>query len=229
MPHASRYILLTILSLACAVGPLSAQNNQATDWQPVDQTVSDLDLRAVSTRHVEQGIGAFGQTGSLYQRSATDTAGSGLGQPLSQRYQLRRPGYTAYLDKPGYLVIDQQGEMNLNVAPSADGHYLDLVPPNTVYELVYRPNAPVPYYDPLYDLDYGNPLTSTRIDGLFHDEVTGEGNELLLPPLPIAQRLPPHLIRERELRAAEARQAAEQAEDEPAEVQDDAGADTPER
>lgn len=228
MPHASRYILTMTLGLMCTAGSVSAQSDQTTDWQPVDQTVSDLDLRATSSRYVEQGIGVYGQTGSLYQRPGNGVGLSGQGQPLSQMYQLRKPGYTVYLDQPEHLVIDRQGALGRNVSPSADGHFISLIPPNAVFDLVHHAQTPVPLYDVWYDSSLSNFHMNTRIDGVIDGEVTGESAELLLPPLPIAQHLPPHLVRERELRAAEARQAAESAEDESTETQDGAGTDTSE-
>jgi hypothetical protein len=228
MPSTSRNILPTLLYLACAAGPLSAQDNQPADWQPVDQTVSDLDLRAASLRYVEQGIGVYGQSGSLYHRSSTDSGWMGLGQPLSQTYQLRQPGYTAYIDRPDYLVVDRQGEVRLNVAPSQDGRFQDLIPPNTVFDLVPRTQIPVTQYNSGYSEGWIDPYLSTRINGL----VTGEPTVQPLLATPIAHRLPPHLIKAREERAAEATEAqkeAPQATDEPVEEAVEPEADSPER
>ena len=129
MPSTSRHILYSLLVLAYAGETLSAQDYQSTNWQPVDQAVSDLDARAASQRYVEQGIGRYGQSGSMYRR--TDTGHLGLGQPLSQTYQLRQPGYTAYLDQPDYLVLDKEGQISLNYAPAQDGMFRSMVPPNT--------------------------------------------------------------------------------------------------
>lgn len=226
MPQARCYILPTILSLTCS-GMLCAQDYPPTDWQPVDQTVADLDLRASSSRYVEQGIGVFGQSGTLYRRPDSNAGWVGQGQPLSQQYQLRQPGYTAYIDQPDYLVIDQQGQMNLNVAPSADQTFQNLTPPNTVFDLVYHPQTATPAFDTWFDLGLGNTLMSTRVDGGVAGEVTGESAIQLLPPMPVAHSLPPHLVRERERRAAQALQATDQAEVESEEVREDADTVTP--
>ncbi len=205
MPRVCRTILQAALALGCGADMALSQEAQPVFWEPVDQTVADLDLRAVSSRHVEQGIGVFGQSGSLYHRSDTDQWQT-LGQPLSHTYQLRRPGYTAYIDRPDYLVVDLQGEINLNVAPSDDGNFLNLVPPNTVFDLVYRPATPTPVNDAWLD----GPATSTRIDGQFHGRVTGEPtpSPLLFQPV-TAHRLPDHLLKAREARRAEAEAEAE--------------------
>jgi hypothetical protein len=209
-------MIATLTCLAFAAGPVSAQDSQPVDWQPVDQTVADLDLRATSNRVIEQGISTFGQTGTLYRRSLTDPMWTGQGQLMSQQYMLRRPGFTAYLDQPDYIVRGRDGEIGLNVAPSQDGRAIDKIPPNTVFDLVYRPSVapvPVPLYDPLLDTMYINTSTSTWIDG----DVAGEPGPALLPPPPVAHSLPPHLIERRiqHLAEAQARQAA--GEDDPTE------------
>jgi hypothetical protein len=126
-----RAILLAIaLGLWCAVTPT---NGQA--FTPVDQTVGDLDLRARSLRHVEQGIGEFGQSGSLYRRQGFNPWSVGSGQPLTQQYQFRQPGVTAWIDRPDYLVLDEFGQLRMNTSPAQDRRFLGLIPPNTVFDL----------------------------------------------------------------------------------------------
>lgn len=203
---------MTILAVASAAGHLSAQDGRDILWQPVDQAVSDLDLRAASTRRVEQGIGVYGQSGSLYRRDDLSPGyDDGLGQPFSQQYQLRRPGFTAWLDRPDYLVRDPLGELKLNVSPGQDGRYIDLIPPNTVFDLVPHTQASaVPYVDP-----YSDGWDENRLDTRYDGVVTGDPAVQTLPP-PRAHRLPEHLIAQREARAAaeatpkdDARDAAE--------------------
>lgn len=209
MPSASRYAPMMLLAALCVPGYLSAQTNRDAQWQPVDQTVSDLDLRAASTRRVEQGIGVYGQSGSLYYRGDRPAGYDGFGQPLTQQYQLRQPGVTAWLDRPDYLVIDQQGEMKLNITPGPGGGAIGMVPPNTVFDLVPRAQTPiVPYAEP-----YGDGWDLNSVNTRYHGAVTGDpAAQQSLPP-PRAHRLPEHLIAERKARAAAHEQTPVETED----------------
>src|SRR5690606_14377569 len=141
-----------------------AQDNQGDTWQPVDQTVSDLDPRAVSTRRVEQGISVYGQSGSLYQRSDMSSGYNGLGQPLTQQYQVRQPGFTAWIDQPDYLVSDTLGETRLNISPVHTGGAIGLIPPNTVFDLVPHTQVTIPFA--AYDDGWNLSRVSTRYQGL---------------------------------------------------------------
>lgn len=228
MPSATRISCLMVLGLVGITRLTAAQDAQPILWRPVDQTVSDLDLRAASSRYVEQGIGVFGQSGSLYRRTDTGPGWLNPGESLSQQYQLRQPGYTAWIDRPDYLVIDQTGEMRRNAAPSADGHYLNLIPPNTVFDLVPLSQAPVVSYPTYYETVGYNTRLEMRIDGMVHGEVTGSpiAPSLMLPPK--AHRLPAHLIKQRQERANGALETAADQDDatptsppEPDETRDD--------
>jgi hypothetical protein len=210
------YAPVMLLALSCPAGQLSAQENQAAQWQPVDQTVSDLDLRAASMRRVEQGIGVYGQSGSLYQRGDLPPGFApgyapgydGLGLPLNQQYQLRQPGFTAWLDRPDYLVVDQNGEMKLNVSPIQGGGAVGLIPPNTVFDLVPHGQTPfIPYTLP-YDDGWDPNRVSTRYQGV----VTGDPLAQEPLPPPRAHRLPDHLIAERKARAAARAQTPDETE-----------------
>ncbi len=193
-------LVLTLAAQLAVSGSAFGQDSQPVAWEPVDQTVADLDLRATSLRHVEQGISVYGQSGTLYRRTDTDSNWLTAGAPLSQQYMMRRPGFTAYIDQPDYLVIDQTGELSLNHAPSADGHYLSLIPPNTVFDLSYPTDQTARYnYDlwPRPNQVIGD--ASTRYDG----RVTGDPSIVEpLPEPPIAHRLPQHLIDARAERRA---------------------------
>lgn len=201
MQRTTRYSPLLPALLAVVVSPaLAQQDNQTPIWEPVDQSVSDLDLRATSSRYVEQGIGEFGQSGGLYQRTGDDYLRFGPGADLNQQYQLRQPGYTAWIDKPDYLVNDPLGEMRLNVAPDRDRRFVDLIPPNTVFDLVPSSQAGfIPAYD-TYNTDLGQNQINTRIDGYVGGSITGELTVKPLPPAPRAHRLPQHLIDQRQSR-----------------------------
>lgn len=166
--------LLIMLGASVAylfAGSASGQSSSSSaELFPVDQTVSDLDPRAASLRHVEQGIGVFGQTGSLYQRGGLNL-GSTLDQSLPQRYLLRQPGVRAWIDQPDYLVRDALGQVRLNVAPGQDRQFIGLFPPNTVFDLVPHP-APgfVPYIQPGFE-GWRDTRINTRIDGLIRTPI----------------------------------------------------------
>jgi hypothetical protein len=196
MPRASRPILLAV-SVTTVVAHLSyVFADESTQWDPVDQSVSDLDLRATSTRLVEQGIGVYGQAGSLYRRSGAGSEWSDTGQPLTQQYQLRMPGVTAWLDRPDYLVVDPLGEMKLNVAPSQDGQFIDLIPPNTVFDLAPPTRGGFVPYPDVYDDGLGSTRINSRIDGWLGTPVSSQPGQVWRP-MPRAHRLPPHLMAER--------------------------------
>lgn len=212
MTRFRHYAQVMVLALFGPAGHLSAQNNQVAQWQPVDQTVSDLDLRAASMRRVEQGIGVYGQSGYLYHRGDLPPGYApgydGLGLPLTQQYQLRQPGFTAWLDRPDYLVVDQNGEMKLNVSPIQGFGAVGLIPPNAVFDLVPRGQAPfVPYTEPFND-GWDLNRVNTRYQGV----VTGDPEVQEPPSPPRAHRLPDHLIAERKARAAARAQTPEETE-----------------
>ena len=213
MPSASRYAPMMILTALSAAGYLSAQDQSGTQWRPVDQTVGDLDLRAASTRRVEQGIGVYGQSGSLYHRGDLPPGYfpgyDGLGQPLTQQYQLRQPGFTAWLDRPDYLVIDPLGDTKLNVSPGQGGGVIGLIPPNAVFDLVPRAQTPFIPYAQTYDDGWDLNSVNTRYRGV----VTGDPTVQQTLPPPRAHRLPDHLIAERKARAAARGQTTDETED----------------
>ncbi len=140
-----------LIAVCVYVGSAIGQTDPGFELEPVDQTVSDLDLRARSFRRVEQGIGVYGQAGSLYRRADHDPWSPPSGDPAARQYQLRLPGVQAWLDRPDYLVRTGQGEVLLNVAPANDRQFIDLIPPNTVFDLVPRSyTAGAVYAEPVY-------------------------------------------------------------------------------
>lgn len=224
MPSASRYVPILILTASSAAGYVFAQDIQGDPWRPVDQTVGDLDPNAVSTRRVEQGISVYGQSGSLYHRSDLSAGYNGLGRPLTQQYQLRQPGFTAWLDQPDYLVSDPHGEIKVNISPVHGGGAIGLIPPNTVFDLVPQTQTVIPYaaYDDGWDLSRVN----TRYYGVISGVVTGNPEAQELPPPPRAHRLPEHLIAARKARAAAALEQPVEETEIAAEQQTDAEAST---
>lgn len=197
MPRATRHILFMAVIAGVGGSPSSARSDADLNWVPVDQTVSDLDLRATSSRRVEQGIGVYGQTGSLYRRTDLNPRFFSTGQALTQRYQLREPGVTAWIDRPDYLVRDPLGELRLNVAPSLDGQFIDLIPPNTVFDLVPQtPRGFVPYDDRPGE-GWEDTRINTRLDTRIGDPIGAWAQPVLdalpaFPPPPRAHRLPVH-------------------------------------
>jgi len=168
---------------------------------PVDQTVSDLDLRAGSLRYVEQGIGVYGQSGSLYRRTSLDPWSTGSGQPLTQQYVFRQPGVTAWIDRPDYLVQDELGELHLNTSPSQDRQFLGLIPPNTVFDLTPPTAGGLNFYAPQRRDGWRdtriNTRINTRIDGIINTrrstKISGQivgPSSGSFPPPPKAYKLP---------------------------------------
>ena len=112
--------------------------------QPVDQAVADLDSLAVSLRHVEVGLRSDGGQTNLFR--AVGRPGQ-LGQ--TQYYRVGQ-GFTARVSRPDYLVLQNVGgkpQLRLNIAPRVDGEFVELIPPNTVFEI-----APIDLHPLLYPL-----------------------------------------------------------------------------
>ncbi len=228
MPRVTRHILFVAVIAGVGGSPSSARSDADLNWVPVDQTVSDLDLRATSSRRVEQGIGVYGQTGSLYRRTDLNPRSFSTGQVLTQRYQLREPGVTAWFDRPDDLVRDPLGELRLNVAPFLDGQFIDLVPPNTVIDLVpdaYR--GFVPYDDSLAGGGEDTRI-NTRIDTRIGDPIGAWTQPVLdalpaFPPPPKAHRLP--VLRQAEQADQEAGSQPRDDAVEPEPIEEDAAGD----
>lgn len=232
MPRANPPSLLLCLAAGMTVGvcDTSARGQDTTDWQSVDQSVADLDLRAASTRRVEQGIGVFGQTGSLYQRPDDGQGWFLNGREVTQQYQMRQPGFTAWIDRPDYITQDALGELSLNNAPAIDGFFIDLVPPNTVFDLS---NAAQQVFIPYGDTPgASSPRFNTRIDGWANSP---RDTDLTRFQPPVAHRLPPHLMQRRAERRAQEEQATSETTvqsdsdslEEPSDVKGEAGDQSP--
>ena len=202
MPRAKHLILWLCLLIATAPGASSVSAQDTSQWQSVDQAVGDLDLRAASSRQVEQGIGVFGQTGSLYQRPNDGQGWYLNGQEVTQQYQLRQPGFTAWIDRPDYITQDALGEMSLNNAPAIDGQFIDLVPPNTVFDL--SNSAQQVFFPYIQDTDITSPRINTRIDGWANNPTS---RDQVGAPRPVAHHLPPHLMQRRAERRDQEAQA----------------------
>ena len=125
------------------------------DGQPdvVDRAIEDQDPLAVSTRYMAANLNAAGQmTRMLYP-------GSPLGDPAYiyrdpatglngrvRNYKLQGQGFTAYLNRPIYIVRKEAWEKEgkkptytTQRTPRDDGQWISLIPPDTVYDLNPRP------------------------------------------------------------------------------------------
>ncbi len=200
---------VVLCPVTAIVSPSFGQTTPTAVWEPVDQTVADLDLRATSLRRVEPGLSVYGQTGSLYHRSnigLIQPGYDGRGAVLNQTYQLRQPGFTAWLDRPDYLVYDPLGELRLNVSPGQDRRFLDVIPPNTVFDLV--PDTTTPLLPTVWppDTQYGvDHQVNTRLGGAIPAMTHTVSVTPTLPPPPRAHRLPDHLIEQRKARLEQLR------------------------
>jgi len=190
--------LLVLLALVW-LGSISTTSAQPESevFLPVDQAVGDLDRRSTSLRHIEQGIGVFGQAGALYRRQGLDPWSAGNGQPLAQQYQFRQPGFTAWIDQPEYLVLDEFGEMRTNASPSQDGQFLGLIPPNTVFDLTPPTVGGWSPQDRAADVGWRDTRISPRIEGRIGTRLSGDGSSQVsnppgwsFPPPPKAYHVP---------------------------------------
>lgn len=118
--------------------------------QPVDQTVEDVDPLATSLRRVEPGNALYSDRIRIYEFGPPSPLGmdrssfqrdpaTGLAMP--QQYRYVAPGVQAWLNRPDYLVRTgpDRRDIGFNVAPYADGAFVEVVPPGTVFDLIPRP------------------------------------------------------------------------------------------
>ncbi len=154
-----RWITSLILILSV---PLAADQPQRL--VPVDQGVGDLDRLGTSLRDTQGGLRTSGEQTSLYQVVPGDAEGwSDANAPV---YYRLAPGFRARVDRIDYLVVDRQGELATNVQPHQDGAFIELIPPNTVFELGPRLQAGFAQpqaIDPRADARVGLPIDA-RID-----------------------------------------------------------------
>jgi hypothetical protein len=119
------------------IGPLPGARMMAggrgQGWTPVEQAVGDLDPLSRSLRQVETGIGQFGQGTSLYQVDGRALNPVSLHQ--EPMYYRMSPGVRARVGRMDYLVPTEEGDVALNMPPGPDGRLLELIPPNTVFDL----------------------------------------------------------------------------------------------
>lgn len=155
---------------------------------PIDQGVADLGPHSTSLRRVESGLRVDGEQTSLFRLDPVD---------LSQKptYYRVGPGFRARVDRLDYVVIDRHDpgsrrrpNLALNQQPRVDGEFVELIGPNTVFELTLRPAAarrPLPEPRPDARLDgqmdgrldgrIGGPIDA-RIDHRIQPEWIGESS-----------------------------------------------------
>ncbi len=169
------YLLTTFAFLSITVA--TAFGQQARTPRPVDQAVEDLDITARSLRQVETGLGAPGQHTQLFSAGYDDL----FEMPVYYRVE---PGFVARVNRIDYLVVNDN-ELRLNEAPDADGQFIELIPPNTVFELrtfdeIFAAQAASrPATRPIHQLD--NQLDN-QLDFLLDHRADA-------PPMLIAERL----------------------------------------
>ncbi len=137
--------------------------------KPVDQTVADLDPLARSYRQMEAGLRYEGEHNSrLYttisgdQYSAFAMSGA-LGTPVKQQYYRIGKGFIARVDRINYLMYARDGELSMNVTPREDGQYIEMIGPNTVFELQPLQTNPAPAPQ-LYDARINARIEPRRVE-----------------------------------------------------------------
>lgn len=142
------------------------------DDRPIDQGVEDIDPRARSQRRIDPGNAKYPTRSMIVERANPHQAGwselglpaldRATGAPDTHRYEYRAPGVRARMDRPDYLVVDEDGRPALNRQPVFDGAFRELPPPNTIYDLV--PEDPEPVDDASNDPGWDDPRVDGRIN-----------------------------------------------------------------
>lgn len=113
---------------------------QPREFELVDRAVADLDPLAQSLRQVSTGLHVHGERTGFFK--PISIGGATHREPV---YYRLGPGFTACLHRPDYVVRRGQDKLRRNVAPEVDGEFLELIPPDTVFELrPIRQLAPPP-------------------------------------------------------------------------------------
>ena len=185
----TRTLTPAVTLLALSFAPTADAQLDPVEMSPVDQSVEDLDRRAAGMRRVEQGIGVFGQAGSLYRNPGASPWSAGQEHDPGQQFLYRQPGVTAWIDQPGYVTQDSFGDIRFNTAPGQDGAYLQLVSPNTVFDLT--PNTAIATQDVLPAIRDGwqDTRINTRIDGTIQRRID-DPSGLRFPAPPKAHKVP---------------------------------------
>lgn len=137
------WIILLIGTAAMAAPPAG--------YAPVDQAVADLDRLTISLRRVEPGLRVGdGEKTALFapmqwpgqsSRAMVAAIPDRTSDSSSPFYRIG-PGFRAKVDRIDYLIKIDKHEYAVNVAPIQDGKFIELVSPNTVFDL--QPVLPIP-------------------------------------------------------------------------------------
>lgn len=128
-------------------GPHAPRGDVPAGLEPVDRAVGDLDALSHSLRHVDPGTAQFPEHVRIY-RLPDHAAGMGaqLGDAAHDRtqrdrrprYRYEAPGVRAWVRQPEYLVRGGPHEppFVFNRPPQQDGELRELIPPDTVFDLI---------------------------------------------------------------------------------------------
>ncbi len=175
-----RYVRLGLILLSVTASAAIAESitdTAAKPWQPVDQTVEDLDPLSAGLRHIDPGNARFSDRVSLYQpitpmswNPVESAIVEGTGINLNRRYQYRIPGMQAFFDQPSYLVKDEWEQYSFNNSPLNEGEYIEFIPADTVFNLIPEHElTPTPRYEQPLDPHFQD----NRIDGRLDLRVNG--------------------------------------------------------
>jgi len=128
---------VAVVVLAGVAWGQTAERPAHAGLEPVDQAVADLDPLARSERVVQPGLRADGEQTSLFVMPPRQ------GRPANAppRYLRFAPGMRAEMPRGDYLVpvdplIGPTGQpVATNVAPAADGRFIEIIPADTVFHL----------------------------------------------------------------------------------------------
>lgn len=121
-----------ILVLVFATAAAAQQQQPAGTWRAVDQAVADLDPLARSMRQIETGLRRIGEQRSLFEYHA---AGQSLHFTGERRYVRLGDGFRANVPRLDYLIPISRRDAAMNIAPLRDGVFIELGPPDMVFEL----------------------------------------------------------------------------------------------
>jgi len=162
--------VIVLLMSGVVAAAESITGNEPFALKPVDQAVEDLDPLSAGLRHVDPGNALFSDRVSLYQplystqwpQQPSQWANTTIGIDLGSRYQYRMQGMQAFIDQPEYISQNASEEYGFNFSPAKDGQFIEIIPANTIFNLIpeHELMTPTPIQQPYnpYRLD-------TQLDG----------------------------------------------------------------
>ena len=138
----TRIHLVASASLVIMLGGAVPAAGQYQPGSAVDRNVGDTGPNAASQRHMQPGIGQFGDGVLLLDRYGNDDPYQTArfdpfaGDPrVSQRYLMQTAGVYALIDRPDYIGLSPQGGWTYNQQTIDGTEILTLTPANTVFIL----------------------------------------------------------------------------------------------